>query len=154
MSLRVYKSCAINARPLAEIKHRPALSPPPLKVAAAEDSAGSGFTKRKRCPSTTELLQYQKDLSQSENRGSHSRAWRATTQHLAVCDFCSAESEFLHRHPPKTPTATTQPPEQIPIHLYVLANILLGGKNKSDNRSLEFIEIKAANEKSCAALSD
>lgn len=74
-----------------------------------------GFCKNEDCPTSHELLDFQK--SESPNpRGSE------ISRHLASCEFCSAEVEFYSRYPQDE---TIGEATAIPAPLYELAEALL-----------------------------
>ena len=76
---------------------------------------GSGFEKRRQCPSSETLLAYQ----QSELS---SRQKPRIASHLADCDFCAAELLFLSRHPPANERFEVA---EMPFALCTLAKALL-----------------------------
>jgi hypothetical protein len=79
------------------------------------------FCKNTTCPSSQDLLAFQKGESRSEE----SKTIRA---HLADCEFCAAEVEFYARFPQsEEPCSETK----IPLPLYELAEALLSNKRKN-----------------------
>lgn len=85
----------------------------------------TGFCKNEDCPSSYELLEFQKgDLTRH-------RALELGG-HITACEFCAAEVEF-YSHYPQAEGATE--PVQIPAPLYELAEALLK-KRHSDASSL------------------
>jgi len=78
------------------------------------------FLKREDCPSSFELVAFQKG-ELSRPRGVDVR------RHLDACDFCDAEVEFYEHYPLEEPEM--EPPSQIPEPLFELAEALLKGKH-------------------------
>lgn len=79
----------------------------------------TSFSKSEDCPSSHELLQYENgDMPLDEGR--HVR------EHLAKCEFCSAEVEF-YAHYPQTEDEVVETAD-IPAPLYDLAESLLSTK--------------------------
>lgn len=78
----------------------------------------SCFCKRKSCPATNSLLSY---LNRETARAEAANIAR----HLAKCDFCDAELQFLNAH--EQSEETFKLPE-MPVQLRQLAEILLAGK--------------------------
>ena len=86
----------------------------------------NGFLKREDCPSSFELVAFQKgELSRA--RGVEVRG------HLESCDFCDAEIDFYEHYPLEEPP--TEKPSAIPAPLFELAEALLKGKH-SDGAAL------------------
>ncbi len=81
----------------------------------------SGFCKNEDCPSSNELLDFQRgDLVRT--RGSE------INKHLRSCEFCSAEVEFYSHYPQEESVA--EPAEsEIPAPLYELAEALLRNRH-------------------------
>ena len=77
----------------------------------------SGFFKSEECPSSNELLEYQKGEVPIGKYGSIRR-------HLSSCDFCSAEVEF-YIHFPQEEFAAEPEDVEIPAPLFQLAEALL-----------------------------
>ena len=89
----------------------------------------TSFCKNENCPSSLELLQFQTgDLKQWE-RGD-------IGDHLAFCDFCSAELEFYSHYPQEEGTPDSSGRTEIPAPLFELAEALLKQRN-TDRSSLE-----------------
>lgn len=79
----------------------------------------TGFCKNENCPSSHELLAFQNgDLSRES--GSEIR------EHLASCEFCTAEVDFYTRYPQDDTAGETC---EIPAPLYELAEALLKHRN-------------------------
>lgn len=74
------------------------------------------FVKTNSCPSSEVLLAFQ--LYQSSRQDSED-----LRSHLAVCDFCAAESHFLSKHQPSP--SLQDGPTEMPQHLRLLAQSLL-----------------------------
>ena len=79
------------------------------------------FLKREDCPSSFELVAFQKG-ELSRERGLEVR------QHFESCDFCDAEVD-LYLHYPLADDAIEAP--EIPAPLYELAEALLKGKHSN-----------------------
>jgi hypothetical protein len=78
------------------------------------------FLKREECPSSFELVAFQKG-ELSRVRGLDVR------RHLESCDFCDAEIDFYENYPlEETPVET---PSAIPAPLFELAEALLKRKH-------------------------
>lgn len=73
------------------------------------------FGKARSCPSSEELV-----LSASSE---------PIQYHVAGCEFCAAELNFLSAYPLRSPIHEQL--EDMPEHLRVLAESLLGGESKS-----------------------
>ena len=86
----------------------------------------NGFIKREDCPSSFELVAFQKG-ELSRGRGGD------IGRHLESCDFCDAEEEFYEHYPLEDTVMET--PSQIPAPLFELAEALLKGKH-SDGAAL------------------
>ena len=80
----------------------------------------NAFLKREDCPSSFELVAFQKG-ELSRERGTEVR------RHLESCDFCDAEVDLYEHYPLEEISA--EEPSQIPIPLYELAEALLKGKH-------------------------
>src|SRR5947209_19627204 len=80
----------------------------------------NAFIKREDCPSSFELVAFQKG-ELSRGRGLDIR------RHLESCDFCDAEVEFYESYPLEE--AMVETPSVIPAPLYELAEALLKGKH-------------------------
>lgn len=80
----------------------------------------NAFLKREDCPSSFELVAFQKG-ELSRPRGVEIR------RHLESCDFCDAEVEFYEHYPLEE--AAIETPSEIPAPLYELAEALLKGKH-------------------------
>jgi hypothetical protein len=76
------------------------------------------FAKTVDCPSTEEVLEAQ--LTKHLLGDSH-----PTNSHLKACEFCAAEAHMLSRHHPSEPSYA---PPEMPGHLRLLAESLLGGR--------------------------
>jgi hypothetical protein len=82
-------------------------------------SKTTGFCKNEDCPSSQELLEFQKcDLSRTCSSG--------IRKHLASCEFCAAEVEFYSRFPQDE---TVGEVAEIPAPLYDLAEALLKNRH-------------------------
>ena len=77
---------------------------------------GSGFEKKRQCPSSEVLL-----LSYQQ-RGSASGQTSQIAFHLAACDFCKAELQLLSRYPS---AAESFESPSVPVDLRTLAEALL-----------------------------
>jgi hypothetical protein len=76
---------------------------------------GSGFEKKRRCPSSNLLLSYsQSDLAAEQTS--------QVASHIAACGFCAAELQLLSKHPP---AEEFWEPAAVPPHLGALAEALL-----------------------------
>lgn len=82
-----------------------------------KSSSVTVFCKQATCPSSEALLSYQ-----SETLGLDRQARMAL--HLAICDFCGAELQFLTEHPPIAEEDCAL--SDIPLSLRHLAEALLG----------------------------
>lgn len=80
----------------------------------------NAFLKREDCPSSFELVSFQKG-ELSRGRGIEIR------DHLEFCDFCDAETD-LYEHCPLE-EFPIEAPGQIPAPLFELAEALLKGKH-------------------------
>ena len=80
----------------------------------------NGFIKREDCPSSFELVAFQKG-ELSRGRGVDIR------RHLESCDFCDAEEEFYEHYPLVDPSIVETP--AIPAPLFELAEALLKRKH-------------------------
>ena len=88
---------------------------------------GSGFGKKRRCPSSDLLLSYhQYDLSAEQTS--------RVASHLAICDFCAAELQLLSRYPPAQELCERTP---MPGALRALAEALFL-KDRSRTEALLF----------------
>jgi hypothetical protein len=77
--------------------------------------AGSGFEKKRSCPSSNLLLPYsQSDLAAEQTS--------PVASHLVTCGFCAAELQLLSRHPA---AEEFWEPAAMPAHLGALAEALL-----------------------------
>jgi hypothetical protein len=70
------------------------------------------FVKTRSCPSAEALLALQLDQASAQLA-------QKLTSHLAVCDFCAAESHFLSKHQPAS--LHYDLPTEMPPHLRLLA---------------------------------
>jgi hypothetical protein len=78
----------------------------------------SNFYKSEDCPSSQELLEFQNgDMPLEEGR--------FVREHLAACEFCSAEVEFYAHYPQADDEVETT---DIPMPLFDLAESLLSSK--------------------------
>jgi hypothetical protein len=80
----------------------------------------ANFRKNSECPSSQELLRFQKSES--------SRGCRKIKKHITECEFCAAELGFYARFPQSEETSFIQPPSEIPAPLYELAEAILSKK--------------------------
>jgi hypothetical protein len=85
----------------------------------------TGFCKNENCPSSHELLTFERGES-DEQRGSEIR------RHITTCEFCAAEIEF-YSHYPQAEGSTEA--TEIPAPLYELAEAILK-KRHADSESL------------------
>ena len=76
---------------------------------------GNQFGKARSCPSSEELV-----LSAGS---------KPIQYHVAGCEFCAAEKNFLSAYP--LVNTNYEKPENMPEHLRILAESLLRGKSKS-----------------------
>lgn len=79
------------------------------------------FCKSANCPSSQDLLKFQKNEISVKEREMISR-------HFAVCEFCAAEVEFYAHYPPTKNEKITK--TEIPAPLFELASALLGNRHK------------------------
>lgn len=79
------------------------------------------FCKSVECPSSLELLNFQKNENLPD-------ANQIISRHLAVCEFCAAELEFYWRFPQIEDEKIVR--AEIPRPLFELASALLGNKHK------------------------
>ncbi|KXK04159.1 MAG: hypothetical protein UZ17_ACD001000854 [Acidobacteria bacterium OLB17] len=89
----------------------------------------ANFAKNEQCPTSTDLLAFQLGDLDIES-GAMIR------EHLAVCEFCSAELAFYSRYPmdvEEEPAAA----EEIPVPLFQLAEALL--QNNTAPSSLDYL---------------
>jgi hypothetical protein len=76
------------------------------------------FIKTPACPASATLLSYRREsLSTAAALG--------VTEHLELCDFCSAELPLLAHYRPAAPTLKTP---EIPMNLRILAESILSHK--------------------------
>jgi hypothetical protein len=88
----------------------------------------NGFRKNEDCPSSHELLAFQKgDLGGPMNSD--------VRCHLGSCDFCEAEVEFYSHYPQEDAGIETVESGAIPAPLFELAEALLRGRH-GDSGSL------------------
>jgi hypothetical protein len=79
------------------------------------------FCKNASCPSSQDLLSFQKcETSSKENE--------AIRRHLTACEFCAVEVEFYARFPQSEDNC---PETKIPLPLYELAEALLSSKQNN-----------------------
>ena len=79
----------------------------------------SSFAKQTICPSSATLSAY--------CGGTLSFLARASVaEHLAVCEFCGAESSLLAQHAPPVETLDAQVAPQMPLALRLLAESIFG----------------------------
>lgn len=97
----------------------------------------TGFCKSEDCPSSNDLLEFQKSDSRRYRRGSIS-------EHLAECEFCSAEVELYSRYPQDDAIGEIIEENRIPVPLYELAEALLK-KRDTDSTSLDALLKKKNN---------
>ena len=88
----------------------------------------TGFFKNEDCPSSNDLLEFQR-------AGHHRHRGSLISKHLAACEFCSAEVEF-YSHYPQEESADPFEKVEIPAPLFQLAEALLKNRH-SDSTSLE-----------------
>jgi hypothetical protein len=89
----------------------------------------TGFCKSEDCPSSNDLLEFQK-------RPSPQKRSDEILGHLESCEFCSAEVEFYSHYPQEESSSETIDLAGIPAPLYELAEALL--KNRyTDGSSLD-----------------
>jgi len=87
-----------------------------------------GFCKHEACPSSQELLEFQKgDLSRT--RAAEVR------KHLAACEFCESEVRFYSHYPQDDLGGNDPHASEIPAPLFELAEALLKNRG-SDSTSL------------------
>jgi len=89
----------------------------------------TGFCKNENCPSSNELLEFQKG-EVSQPQGSDIR------KHLAHCEFCAAEVEFYCHYPQEEGIAEAFENVEIPAPLFELAEALLKNRH-ADSSSLD-----------------
>jgi hypothetical protein len=88
---------------------------------------GNAFRKTRRCPSVRDLLlSLSREVAPPSSDG--------LKNHLAGCDFCSAELHFLSTHPP---AQEIYEPVPMPAHLHGLAEGLLVGNQMKRRVLLE-----------------
>ena len=85
------------------------------------------FCKQKTCPSAEILLSHCR-------RGLAPWSPQQIKAHLAACDFCAAEMQLLARVPDWM-EAPDCPPAEIPDHLRLLAEELLGNPAKAAEKA-------------------
>lgn len=78
------------------------------------------FCKSVNCPSSQELLAFQKNEMTAKDFG-------GVEAHLNLCEFCQAEVEFYANYPQSEEMVAKV---EIPIPLFELAEALLGNKHK------------------------
>ena len=78
------------------------------------------FRKTAECPASATLLSYRSDSLPED-------AATSVTDHLKLCDFCSAELPLLAHHQPAT--AGTHKAPEIPMDLRILAESILATKS-------------------------
>jgi hypothetical protein len=94
---------------------------------------GSGFAKKRHCPSSYVLASY-------DQRNLPLEQLSEVATHLAGCDFCAAELQLLSRF--ATATESCEAPE-MPVHLRALAAALLfmnGAEGRGGLRKAEVHE--------------
>ncbi len=79
------------------------------------------FCKSVDCPTSQDLLSFQKNASNTGNRASEIR------RHLSVCEFCTSEVEFYAHYPQAEEKVGKV---EIPLPLKELAQALLTNKHK------------------------
>lgn len=79
------------------------------------------FCKGANCPSSQDLLGFQKNEISFEER-------EIIAQHFTFCEFCAAEVEFYTHYPPKEKEKIAR--TEIPSPLFELASALLGNQHK------------------------
>lgn len=81
-------------------------------------SMTTGFRKSEDCPSSQELLAFEKgDLAHAGEL--------LICEHLIACEFCEAEVEFYSRFPQEESSVETNVRSEIPAPLFQLAEALL-----------------------------
>lgn len=88
----------------------------------------TGFCKSEDCPSSNDLLEFQKNAQPQKRRSE-------IGEHLEACEFCSAEVEFYSRYPLEDGANENVELTGIPAPLYELAEALLK-KRHADASSL------------------
>ncbi|MEQ1646578.1 MAG: hypothetical protein ABL959_24195, partial [Pyrinomonadaceae bacterium] len=78
----------------------------------------SDFYKNENCPTSHELLEFQNGEMEATD-GTEIR------EHLASCEFCSAEVEFYFHYPQADVASDAAEVAEIPAPLYELAEALL-----------------------------
>jgi hypothetical protein len=89
-------------------------------------SKPTGFRKNEDCPTSSELLEYQKGKARRDR----------LRRHLNLCEFCAAEVAFYARYPLDECTDEGIEEIVIPDALFQLAEALLKKKH-SDPSSLD-----------------
>lgn len=98
----------------------------------------TGFCKSEDCPSSNDLLDFQKN-------GSPEKRDCEISVHLLSCEFCSAEVDFYSHYPLKDDANEPVELAGIPAPLYELAEALLK-KRHTDATSLDTL-LKNKNKK-------
>ena len=93
------------------------------------------FKKDKDCPTSEELLSFQKGEAPRN-------AVRSIYDHLLTCDFCGAESQFYSNFPTEGEEKVRV--EQIPTHLFELAEAILKNKNEGGRLISKLIQENAS----------
>ena len=93
------------------------------------------FRKDKECPTSEELLAFQKGEAAKNSI-------RTIYDHILGCDFCGAESQFYSNFP--TEGEETVRVEEIPTHLFELAEAILKNKNEGGRLLSQLIKENAS----------
>ncbi len=89
----------------------------------------TGFCKSEACPSSNDLLDFQKGSSPQKNSDD-------IRGHLESCEFCSAEVEFYSHYPQEEGSGEPVELAGIPAPLFELAEALLKNRH-TDASSLD-----------------
>lgn len=88
----------------------------------------TSFSKNEDCPSSSDLLEFQKsDLARTPARD--------ISRHLASCEFCSAEVDFYLHYPQEEVATESIEATGIPAPLFELAEAILKNR-QADSMSL------------------
>jgi hypothetical protein len=88
-----------------------------------------GFFKSEDCPSSNDLLEFERGLLTGDREGE-------VVRHLCRCEFCEAEVEFYSRFPQGHDDAEAVEVVRIPAPLFQLAEALLKKSGPSSLNSL------------------
>lgn len=116
-SLPIYFFCNANLLPLIFCAERRNFSMLQLFMFSFKMA---NFRKNSDCPSSQDLLVFQKDES--------SKGSRKIKKHISECEFCSAELGFYARFPQVDEPSATETTSDIPLPLYELAEAILSKK--------------------------